>query len=395
MHHSGGRRCAFTIVEILVSVVVLVLIMVMVGQLMNGAAVGTTLSGKHVDADSQARMVFDRMAVDFSHMPQQKDVDFIFSKQPDPSAITTSGSSDKMFFYSEAPAYFDTSAAGGLYPASTQPDPKSSVSLIGYAINSGVNNSGGITPPAYCLQRLSRGLVWDTQNPAVTSPPGAINFLTFPNSNSTTPLPVSTLAGNPFTSGVVGSPPSYDGTDASYDVIGDQVFRMEFCFQVKDLSNPSVPASAYSNYPLAHFAPGSANQSTESTVAPPAPAVGDRWYDKVNNRAFICTGSNSQGTTMLPVWKPNGMADVCAIVVAIATLDTNSRKVVSSQQLASLSAYLQDPTETELAQNPPELMAQLWQATVNNPDFPGETGVPASVAGQVRIYQRFFDLVRN
>lgn len=114
-HPVKGRSApaapaAFTLVELLVSLAVLSLIIILVGELINSAALSTTLSGKQINTDSQARMLFDRMAIDFSHMPPNTDVDFIFSKQT---------GSDKMFFYSEAPGYYDTSSGAGLYPSAT------------------------------------------------------------------------------------------------------------------------------------------------------------------------------------------------------------------------------------------------------------------------------------
>jgi uncharacterized protein (TIGR02599 family) len=124
------NRTAFTLVEMLVSVAVLVLLMTFVAQMMNSTMLSTTLSGKHVDTDGEARLVFDRMAVDFGRMFRRNDVDYIFSKQPDPnnpnSLGATSGSSDEMFFYSEAPAYFAAPISGTNY--------NSSVALTGYSL---------------------------------------------------------------------------------------------------------------------------------------------------------------------------------------------------------------------------------------------------------------------
>jgi hypothetical protein len=366
----------------LVSMAVLSLIMILVGQLINSAAISTILSGKQIGTDSQARMLFDRMAIDFSRMPPNTDVDFIFSKQT---------GSDKMFFYSEAPGYYDTSSGAGLYLSATVPDPKSSMALIGYMVNTGSNNTGGgIVPPPYCLQRLGKGLIWDSQ--AAGSGLGGLAFLTFATPGATTPLPQSALAGtSSYTASAVGVPPTYSGTDSCFDVVADEVFRMEFCFQVKDLSNSAAPGSAYSNYPVAYFKSGSTNQSTESTAAPATANVGDRWYDQGYNRAFVCTSVTGTSSA----WTPNGMADVSAIVVAIATLDSTTRKLATPAQLGSLANALADPADSDLSQNPPKLMAQTWQAAVTSSSFASSANVPASIAAQVRVYQRFFNLNHN
>ena len=293
---SASTEAGFTLVEMLVAMAILALIMVLVSQLTNSAMLSTGLSGKHLDTDSEARAVFDRMSADFARMPQRKDVDFIFAKQP---------GSDKMFFFSEAPGYFDTTNSS-LFPSAggNSTDPRSSVSLIGYCINTGSNNSGtALTPPAYCLQRLSKGLAWDAQSPA-TGNPGGVFFLTFAPGNLY-PLTASTLAGNSYTSAAVGSPPAYSGTDPDFDVVANLVLRMEFCFQVKDLTNPNSPASAYSNYPIAHFAAGAANQATAQSSAPSNPSVGDRWYDTANNRAYLCAWPDRRGA-VLDAERPGG-----------------------------------------------------------------------------------------
>jgi prepilin-type N-terminal cleavage/methylation domain-containing protein len=100
---TEARRQAFTLVEMLVSVAVLVLILVFTAQMMNSTTISTGLSNKHGDADSQARMVFDRIARDFAGMPQRQDVDFLFEKQQSGNASTVSN--DEIFFYSQAPAF--------------------------------------------------------------------------------------------------------------------------------------------------------------------------------------------------------------------------------------------------------------------------------------------------
>jgi hypothetical protein len=94
------------------------------------------------------------------------------------------------------------------------------------------------------------------------------------------------------------------------------------------------------------------------------------------------------------------MADVRAVVVAIAILDTNSRKVVSNGQLNTISGLLQDPTEdantvTGLQTQPPKLMNDIWQSTIDGTagiPFFTRANIPKTVASQVRVYQRFFYL---
>ncbi len=398
---SRESSAAFTLVEMLVSVAVLILIMVFVSQMMNSTMLSTTMSGKHLDADTQARLVFDRMAVDFAGMSRRTDVDFIFSKQPylatPPSGATAgSGSNDLMFFYSEAPSYYDST----LFSGTANTGLESSVALVGYSCT----NASGTTAalPAYSLARFSKGLTWDAQ-PAGGTAPGGMVFLTFltPSVNPS-PIPASTLAGNPAWSGDIGPAPTYTVTTSTdyqeyTDVLSNDVLRLEFCFEVKNLTNPNSPGSAYSNYPVARIGTGlqtpnsAGNETTVSNTAPQAPTVGDRWYDTYNNRAYICTSG--------PAWTPNGMADVKAIVVAIAILDQTSRKILTTTQLGNISAAFVDPTEdtnstTGLLASAPHLMAEVWQNALDatSPSFASATDIPTTAAAQVRVYQRFFYL---
>ena len=417
----SSRQCrsAFTLVEMLVSIGVLVLIMTFIGQMMSSVSQSTSLSAKHIDADNQARLVFDRMAMDFAGMPHRNDVEFIFAKENGQPGSVTPDPSDKMFFYSQAPALFDTSN-DRLYPPAgvTQADPKSDYGLIGFCINTGSNNTGSLVPPTpYCLERLSKGLTWDAQYPSLTGP-GGLMFLTFnpgyQSSGYMTALAGSTLAGNAFTSPALGTPPDYSGTDSAFQTLANQVFRLEFCFQVKNLS-PGAVGTVFANYPVAVYS-GSDSQynntfaariTTDAPVLPGATGVnssgqsepihvGDRWYNPTDNLAVVCTGTSSSAIT----WAPNGLSDVTAIVVAIAVLDTNSRKTLSTQDIATAASYLPDFADPPKGDDPspnPSLMQTTWEDAINAQPttFASTAGIPQAGAAQIRVYQRFFYLNNN
>src|SRR5437762_6250379 len=76
-HTTGKQTGAFTLVELSVTMGVLVLLVLLFTQLFNSAATVTILGYKKMDADSQARQVFDRMAFDFGQMVKRTD------KRPD------------------------------------------------------------------------------------------------------------------------------------------------------------------------------------------------------------------------------------------------------------------------------------------------------------------------
>src|SRR5258705_8677483 len=70
------RFSAFTLAELLVSMGVLVLLVLLATQLLKSAATITTLGHKQMDAESQTRQLFDRMAIDFDQMVKRSDIDY-------------------------------------------------------------------------------------------------------------------------------------------------------------------------------------------------------------------------------------------------------------------------------------------------------------------------------
>ncbi len=55
----------FTLVELMVAIAVLAIIVVAASKILGTTAILTTVNNKHMDANDQARMVFDCMADDF------------------------------------------------------------------------------------------------------------------------------------------------------------------------------------------------------------------------------------------------------------------------------------------------------------------------------------------
>jgi prepilin-type N-terminal cleavage/methylation domain-containing protein len=207
-----SRARAFSLIELLVSVVIVALLILIVSQITTGASKTTGTSRQRVSADSEARMVFDRMADDFAHMVNRKDVDFVFDK----TALN-----DTAFFYSEAPAM-------GPDKGTAQ-----TVALIGYRINA--QNQ---------LERLGKGLAWDQ------APPDGMVFLTYQPAASPTPVG---QAPTPKTESTIPGAFSTQMTDnANFHILGANVFRLEFSFLLKpytDASGTLVQAS-YSKNPF-------------------------------------------------------------------------------------------------------------------------------------------------
>ncbi len=357
----------FTLVEILVATTVLILLVLLVTRLTDSTSKVTIGSRKHMDADGQARVVFDRMGYDFAKMPRRADLDCIFSNQI--ASNPPNAPNDAMYFYSEAPAYYD----GG----SSDFTPRSTTALIGYRINA-----------AWQLERLGKLLTWDGSAAAAT--PGAVVCLSYPAATvspsptaTPTPFPASTLLGSwPSAVGKASDIPPYSaGTDTDFHVLGEQVFRLAFCFLLRPYTIPAVPAG--SGTPTAY--PGFYSVNPYNALLPG------------NSRV-----TGAQGT---------GLQDVEAIVVAIAILDPTSRKVVPTSSvtvggstvqaptLGNLASAFPDPTAADL-QTPtapttappvPTLMAQKWLAAMNSSAF-APSDIPRNAASQVRIYQRTFYL---
>jgi hypothetical protein len=350
-------RGAFTMVEMLVASTVLILLVVLVTEMVNKTLTLTLNGRKRLDADSEARLVLDRMALDFDQIVQRKDVDYIFAKQ---------SGNDAMFFFSEAPAFYSNT--------STSLNAKNSVSLVGYRIN----NNNTYAPNTPVIERLGKGLTWDGKESGQNTPGGVV----FLSGTGTSPDSASTIVGV-WGSTIGTSANSFGGNDSNYHILSNQVFRLEICFQVKDLTNPSAPGVAYSNYPVA-------NNATKVSSAPNSASVGDRWYDTTNNRAYLCNGTKSDGTA---AWQPNGLDDVLGIVVTIGILDSNSRKLVPNSAYDSMVSALSDPQDSDLTASPPKFIATTWlDAVSTTATFVRQTGISKAAASQVRVYQRIFYL---
>ncbi len=183
-------EAAFTLSELLVSVGVLVLLVLLATQLLNSAATIATLGHKQMDADSQARQLLDRMAIDFAQWVKRSDVDFLAKGTVAPNSVGgTMAGNDRITFYSSVPGYYPT------------PSYQSPVSLVGYRVNSDSTSSSYNK-----MERMGKGLIWN----GVSETDKPIVFM---------PLTISA------TWPTVGT-----GAGSDYEVIGPQVFRFEYCY---------------------------------------------------------------------------------------------------------------------------------------------------------------------
>jgi hypothetical protein len=346
--HLGGRirpsfgEDGFTLAELLVSVFALLIIIFIVAQLMTSATAITRTGNKHIDTDTQARVVFDRMALDFAQMVKRTDVDYYLKQR---AAYNGHGNghgwgrgrngdlgSDQIAFFSQVPGY---------YPASYG----SPISLVAYRVN---ENSS--RPSFGKLERMAKGLLWN-----------AVDTQT--NQNAKFPivfLPGQIAAGTGPWAGPWSAAIKNDNSNASrdedYEIIGPGVFRFEYYYQLKN--------GRVTDWPW------------------------DRW-DFPNQ----LTISNPQKI---------GLTQVESIAVTIAVIDPAGRALINaiaSDRLLDVAADMADFKSARGrgvgAQKIGDLEAQ-WNDVVRSVAQTGLTpsglAVPPEAAKAIRVYNRYFDL---
>jgi hypothetical protein len=315
----------------LVSIVALTAFILIVSQLVKSASTITTIGNKHMDADSQARSVLDRMAVDFAQMVKRSDVDFFGKNTAAPNSVAVDpamSGNDQIAFFSTVPGY---------YPPSGSQSP---ISLVAYRVNT---NS---TSPNYNkLERMGKGLVWN----GVTATPTATPI---PNPTPTPYPAMQFLTPTMTISGTWPTATNSSSTDSAYELIGPYVFRFEYYYLIKGQTVGGTP-----------------------------------YLSILSDKPFL-------GTTVTGHNAVNGFQDVSAIGVTIAIIDPQSRVLVldDNNHLGKLIGQMPDFSlnmhsgGTSTATQPGDLDAQ-WQSAVN-----ATTAVPRAAASAIHIYSRLFPI---
>ncbi len=332
------RTCSgFTLAEMLVSIGVLVLLVLLFTQLINTAATTVRPANKHIDTDTEARTVFDRMAVDFAQMLKRTDVDYFLKanarKYPGHSGGHSRGGggggqtdlNDYMAFYTQVSSY-----SLGSY-SSSSPSP---ISLVGYRVN------GLSTSPAYNkLERRGEALVWNG-----VSSGGPVKNWTY--------KPIfflPTLVGDAWPS-VTNNNASATIDQPYLETIGPNVFRFEYCYLLK------------------------------TGVASDTP-----W--------------NTDDTRGAVYGTFNGLADVEAIGVTIAIIDPQNRALLvqgdptENNILALQTAMLDFRTAPGRGVGGTKNVIDLeyqWNQVITDPATTGS--MPKAAVSVIRIYSRSFDL---
>jgi hypothetical protein len=279
------------------------------------------------------------MASDFAAIYNRGDVSYYFNSK---------GGNDEFYFYSQAPGH----PVGG---SSTSDDSSlSGSSLVGYRVSE--SGSDRIE-----LERLAAGLHWMDVG-GNTSSSGRASSLLF--------LPV--LVKDAFAQIIAdtsnNSSNASSSSSSAWDVVGDQVFRMEFCFLLKDGTfsrKPVTNNAGTTNNLNASTAPTTSDDSTKGYSA------GSRWYDSVGQVAYQCKVA-TQGAAE---WKPIGLSDVNAIGVTLALLAPRNRALTDVSSIKNAVSNLSDFSTTPVAND--------WQS---------KAGTFSSPLSSTRVYERFFYL---
>ena len=354
---SRQTRGGFTLVELLVSVVVLVIVIFMVSQLMSSTAAITRTGNKHIDTDTQARVVFDRMALDFAQMLRRTDIDYYVKQR---SGYNGHGNghgwgqgkngdkgSDQIAFFSAVPGYYPSGDPAGAH---------SPISLVAYRVNESTQSWAAGSYGR--LERMAKGLHWAgvDDNNATNAPypiifaPGQVTAGTGPWGNQQ------------WQAAIKNDNAQSTSFDADYEVIGPGVFRFEYFYLLKN--------GRVTDWPW------------------------DRWEDTINRQKI----SDSPSI---------GLSQVEAIGVAIAVMNPEARALI--QAAASANAAYGDITDiaADLAdfKNANGIgnagkkigdMENKWKAVVESIAQTGQTPsnrlIPQEAAKGIRIYSRYFDL---
>ena len=272
------RLAGFTLIEIMVAVAVLVILILFVAQLTNSVTAITRVGTKHMDADTQARTVLDRLGFDIGRMIRRNDLDYYIKG---PASYTGHGNghgwgkkltggqqgSDQCAFFASVPGY---------YPQSSGQGP---ISLVAYRVN---QNSASATAPYLQLERLAKGLLWN-----------GVSNLTNPNAIYPVVFLPNTISGVSDWSAAVNNDNSGQSVDPEngYETVGSQVFRFEYWYLLKSGILTDVP-----------------------------------W---------------DEAATPAHTWL-NGWTDVQAIGVAIAVIDPGARALIPSSTLLDIASDLDD-----------------------------------------------------
>lgn len=216
---TPDRVRGFTLVEMLVSMAVLAVLVLLISQVLNSATAAITRGSKGIDADTEARIIFDRMATDFTRMVRRNDIDF-YGKDSTAGTNRAMNGNDQIAFFSDVRGYYtDSSPSPTATPSRNQRNP---ISLVGYAVS---NDPSGRPQ----LVRLAKGLTWES-----TAGWQGLSHL---------PIQIISRWPNLFQANSTSSP-TYNGmVDADFEVISDSIVRFEYGYLLQPTTTSAATVS--------------------------------------------------------------------------------------------------------------------------------------------------------
>jgi hypothetical protein len=341
----------FTLAELLVSMFVVTIIILMIAQLMSSATTVMRTGNKHISADTEARTVLDRMALDFAQMVKRTDVDYYVKG---PTNYTGHGNghgwgrrigtgqqgSDQIAFFSQVPGY---------YPSDVIVE-RSPISLITYRVNQGDPSN----PDYLRLQRMAKGLRWNAVDTSTNQNNATYPIVFLPQTIGGVGRPWAPAINNNSTCGGGNN----NSCDDAYETIGSGVFRFEYYYLLKNGRLSDIPWDRYV-------------RPDQTTLADP---------------------------------EQIGLEDIEAIGVTIAVIDPASRALINAASPDSLLDLVSDLADFATARgrgigNQTKYIGMMeaeWNSTIETVASTGQTSsdspVPPEAAKAIRVYTRYFDL---
>ena len=363
IERTRRRDAGFTLAELLVSIVVVVIITLIASQLMTTASSIARTGNKHFDTDTQARIVLDRMALDFAQMIKRTDVDYYVKQKVYKGHGNGHGcgagrnndlGSDQIAFYSQVPAYNPD-------PSTYSSTKQSPISLIAYRVNE--STSGQDAARYGRLERMAKGLLWNgvanATNPSAVYPivfqTGQIDASCGGNAcpcNGT----IGPWAG-PWSGAICNT---NNSGDQDYEIIGPNVFRFEYYYLLKNGRVTDWPWDRF-DYP------------TQQTIYTPVKL---------------------------------GLSQIRSIAVSIAVIDPASRALIQAAStttgygdILDLAAELPDFKNSCGRGNGQRTLGSVefqWKGVIESFAGTGQSNgskrIPPEAAKGIRVYTRLFDL---
>ena len=322
---------------------VLTILVFMFTQMMTTATAVNRNGNRHIDTDTQARVVFDRMALDFAQMLGRTDVDYYVKGSTGYKGHGNGhGWGNKKVvgqLGSDEIACFN---ACRVYSIRERPSP---ISLVAYRVN-----ESSPTKPAYLrLERMGKGLLWNAANTSINQNNALYPIVFLPQTIDG--------MGRPWYGATNNDNKAWDELDADYETIAPGVFRFEYYYLLKNGRLRDVP-----------------------------------WDD-----------TDRPGQTSLSNPVKIGLGDVEAIGVTIAVIDPAARDLINAANPASLDDLASDLDDFRSAWrgigNQTKyigMMEDAWKTVIETVAQTGQTSshtpVPPEAAKGIRVYTRYFDL---